>query len=40
MKQVGKLGQSVEAAYSGAPQDIEGCYCDGKFFVVQTRPQV
>jgi len=21
-------------------QDIEGCYQDGKYYVVQTRPQV
>ncbi len=30
----------VEKAMNGAPQDIEGCYKGGKFYVVQTRPQV
>jgi hypothetical protein len=30
----------VEAAMGGTAQDIEGCYRNGQFFVVQTRPQV
>eukprot|EP00930_Biecheleria_cincta_P036068 TRINITY_DN24767_c0_g2_i1.p1 TRINITY_DN24767_c0_g2~~TRINITY_DN24767_c0_g2_i1.p1 ORF type:complete len:241 (+),score=48.50 TRINITY_DN24767_c0_g2_i1:60-725(+) len=34
-----KLAMAVEAAAGGLPQDIEGCYADGQFFVVQTRPQ-
>ena len=34
------LGQSVESAFGGEPQDIEGVYSDGKFTVVQSRPQV
>ena len=35
-----QLGQSVEAAFGGEPQDIEGVYSSGKFTVVQSRPQV
>ena len=35
-----KLGHSVEAAFGGEPQDIEAVYSDGKFTVVQSRPQV
>jgi len=39
MKKVGQIGELIENAYEGFPQDIEGCYSDdGKFFVVQTRP--
>jgi len=39
MKQVGQIGELIENAYDGAPQDIEGAYSeDGKYFVVQTRP--
>lgn len=34
------LGKSVEDAFDGVPQDIEGVYSDGKFTVVQSRPQV
>ena len=34
------LGRSVEDAFDGVPQDIEGVYSDGKFTVVQSRPQV
>jgi alpha-glucan,water dikinase len=33
------LGSMVEEA-RGAPQDIEGAYAGGKYWVVQTRPQV
>lgn len=33
------VGRAVEAAAGGAPQDIEGCWCEGKFTVVQARPQ-
>lgn len=35
-----QLGQSVEAAFGGEPQDVEGVYTNGKFTVVQSRPQV
>jgi len=36
---VTRLGVSVEQAF-GAPQDIEGAWTRGRFYVVQTRPQV
>eukprot|EP00184_Porphyridium_aerugineum_P005149 CAMPEP_0184698224 /NCGR_PEP_ID=MMETSP0313-20130426/4922_1 /TAXON_ID=2792 /ORGANISM="Porphyridium aerugineum, Strain SAG 1380-2" /LENGTH=1400 /DNA_ID=CAMNT_0027157139 /DNA_START=342 /DNA_END=4544 /DNA_ORIENTATION=+ len=37
---VGKIGKIVEETMGGYPQDIEGCYKDGKFYVVQSRPQM
>ncbi|EKX44106.1 hypothetical protein GUITHDRAFT_72452 [Guillardia theta CCMP2712] len=40
MRGVCKVAVDVEKAMGGTPQDIEGCYRDGKFYVVQTRPQV
>ena len=40
IKQIGKIGISIEKVYDGEPQDIEGCYANGKYYVVQTRPQV
>ncbi len=40
MRGVGKIGLEVEALMDGTPQDIEGVYKDGEFFVVQARPQV
>jgi len=40
LRGVCKVAADVEAAMGGVAQDIEGCYKDGKFFVVQTRPQV
>lgn len=39
LEQVARVGEVVERAF-GSPQDIEGAYRDGKFAVVQTRPQV
>lgn len=36
---VAAVGAAVEKVF-GAPQDIEGAYSKGRFFVVQTRPQV
>jgi alpha-glucan,water dikinase len=36
---VTRLGTAVEQAM-GAPQDVEGAWSQGRFFVVQTRPQV
>jgi len=36
---VAEVGIAVERAF-GAPQDIEGAYSKGRFFVVQARPQV
>ncbi|KAK9803518.1 hypothetical protein WJX73_002149 [Symbiochloris irregularis] len=35
-----QLGKAVEKAFEGVPQDIEGLWADGKFTVVQSRPQV
>lgn len=35
-----ELGKAVEKAFGGVPQDIEGLWADGKFTVVQSRPQV
>jgi len=40
IKQIGKLGNSIEKVYDGQAQDIEGCFVNGEFYVVQTRPQV
>ncbi|GAQ90596.1 Carbohydrate-Binding Module Family 45 protein [Klebsormidium nitens] len=34
------IAKEVEAAFGGVPQDIEGVYADGKFTVVQSRPQI
>jgi len=34
-----RIGTTVEEAF-GAPQDIEGAWSKGKFYIVQTRPQV
>ena len=39
LSKVARIGETVEAAF-GAPQDIEGAFSGGEFFVVQTRPQV
>ena len=33
------IGLEVEQA-SGSPQDIEGAVAQGRYYVVQTRPQV
>lgn len=41
MLKVGQIGETIEDSYDGEPQDIEGCFSeDGKYYVVQTRPQV
>ncbi|KAA8492664.1 Alpha-glucan water dikinase, chloroplastic [Porphyridium purpureum] len=37
---IAKIGATIEELYEGHPQDIEGCYKDGKFYVVQSRPQM
>jgi hypothetical protein len=34
------IAKEVEAAFGGAPQDIEGVFVGGKFTVVQSRPQI
>jgi alpha-glucan,water dikinase len=39
IKKVSSLGIGVEKLY-GFPQDIEGVYYNGDFYIVQTRPQV
>lgn len=39
MNNIAKIGVGIEDLY-GQPQDIEGAYFNGKFYVVQTRPQV
>ncbi len=36
---IADIGRSVEDAMK-SPQDIEGAYSQGRYFVVQTRPQV
>lgn len=40
MRGVAKIGVAVEDTMGGTPQDIEGCFKDGEFYVVQARPQV
>ena len=40
INKVSSLGIGVEKLYNGVEQDIEGCYYNGDFFIVQTRPQV
>eukprot|EP00741_Cyanophora_paradoxa_P025570 tig00000383_g24675.t1 len=39
LHRVVEIGALVEAAL-GSPQDIEGCFANGHFYIVQTRPQV
>ncbi len=39
MRKVAQIGIAIEDLY-GMAQDIEGCYYDGVYYVVQTRPQV
>ncbi len=39
LRRLTELGALVEERF-GAPQDIEGAYGDGRYHVVQTRPQV
>jgi len=39
MEKVAQIGIEIENIYEEA-QDIEGCFCDGQYYVVQTRPQV
>lgn len=40
MRGIAKIGVEVEDVMGGVPQDIEGCFKDGEFYVVQSRPQV
>ena len=37
---IAEASRAVEAAFGGAPQDIEGVWADGRVTVVQSRPQV
>lgn len=39
MQNVAKIGITIENIYQEA-QDIEGAFYNGKYYVVQTRPQV
>ena len=39
VKKISALGMSVEKLYN-YPQDIEGVFYNGNFYIVQTRPQV
>lgn len=34
MDKVGRIGRQIEDIYEGEPQDIEGAYYDGKYYVV------
>lgn len=36
---IARIGEEIEKA-TGSPQDIEGAYANGSYYVVQTRPQV
>lgn len=40
MKMVGYIGHHIEQIYDDDPQDVEGAFAGGEFYVVQTRPQV
>ena len=40
LQDIAAVGHSVEAAFGGAPQDIEGVVVDGRVTVVQSRAQV
>jgi hypothetical protein len=40
MTKIAQIGVMIEDLYEKAPQDIEGAYFNGQFYVVQTRPQV
>ncbi|MGA1864442.1 MAG: phosphohistidine-like domain-containing protein [bacterium] len=35
-----RIGSEIEKTFGGYPQDIEGVYSRGEYYVVQTRPQV
>jgi alpha-glucan,water dikinase len=39
LSNIARIGAEVERA-CGSPQDIEGAVVEGKYYVVQTRPQV
>lgn len=35
--QLARIGRKIEA-YFGYPQDIEWCWADNKFYILQSRP--
>lgn len=37
---ISAIGVNIEQLYNNVPQDIEGVFSNGDFYVVQTRPQV
>lgn len=37
---ISKIGVEIENIYKGVPQDIEGVFSGGRYYVVQTRNQV
>ncbi|MGR3221252.1 MAG: phosphohistidine-like domain-containing protein [Candidatus Anammoxibacter sp.] len=37
---ISKIGIEIENIYKGIPQDIEGVFAGGRYYVVQTRSQV
>jgi hypothetical protein len=40
MAKVGVIGHHIEKVYDDEPQDVEGCFYNNEYYVVQTRPQV
>lgn len=40
LQELTQVGRSIEAAFDGAPQDIEGVWVDGKITIVQSRAQI
>jgi hypothetical protein len=34
MERIGAIGHHIENIYDDEPQDIEGAYCAGEFYVV------
>lgn len=40
LQEITEVGRSIEAAFDGAPQDIEGVWVDGQITIVQSRAQV
>ena len=40
LRNIANIGVSVEEAFGGVPQDIEGVYSNKELTIVQSRPQV
>ena len=38
MSKIGFIGHHIERIYDDDPQDIEGAFYGGEYYVVQTRP--